>query len=186
MYSTFWNLQQANANLFFKLASKGIDVFKTTTDLAAEASRSMMNAAHEDAERVAAEQRRADTRPDLIAAAFPSPDKAQSYAREMFELACDVQAGLAQWTREQLGAQQESMRTLAEQVGRVSDSAARTADEFSGVIRQNAENVSSLAERSARDARDTASTVAEAGKTGRQTEQPSDRSSGQGAGSQKH
>jgi hypothetical protein len=38
MYSTFWNIQRANANLWFHLASKGIDIFQRSTGLAAEAA----------------------------------------------------------------------------------------------------------------------------------------------------
>jgi len=157
MYSMIFDFQLANADLFFRLASKSIDVLEKGTAMAVDATRSMVTVAQRDTMGALAERKHTEEGPEQATwsaarAALPSPEKAQSYAREMFNIASDVQAELARWTREQLGAQQETMRTLADQVGIVSDSAARTADQFSGMIRQGAENVSSIAERGARDA----------------------------------
>jgi hypothetical protein len=185
MYSMIWDLQRANANLFFRLASKSIDAFQKTTELAVDATRSAVSVAQQDADRVLAEQRREASQSRQVPPAFPSPDVAQSYARELFDIASEVQAGLAQWTREQIGAQQETMRTFADQVGRVSDTAAKTADEFSGIMRQNVQNVSSIAERGARDA---AAATEEVGKAARRSgeQQSSGHGSDQGSGAQKH
>ena len=157
MYSTIFDFQLANADLFFRLAAKSIDVYEKGSSMAVDATRSMIDVAQRDTVGVLAERRQAERAPEdatwsAARAALPSPEKAQSYARELFNVAFDIQSELARWTREQLGAQQETIRTLADQVGVVSDSAARTADQFSGMIRQGAENVSNIAERGVRDA----------------------------------
>lgn len=175
MYSTLLDMQMANADLFFRLASKSIDAFERASSLTVDSTRSMVGVAHRDTVGVIAERKRDVDSGHNPLEFLPSPEQAQSYARQLFDIASGVQAELADWTRQQIGRQQETMRSVADQFGKLSDSAARTADQYSGLMRQGADNVSNIAERGARD---TAATAEDISKTAR-------RATEQGSGAQK-
>jgi gas vesicle protein len=111
----------------------------------------MMTVAHRDTVNALSENRQ-DQTPGLEgASALPSPEKAETYTRQLFNIASDVQSELARWTQEQIGAQQETMRTWADQVGKASTSVARAAEQYSGTVQQagqqGSEQMSDMAER---------------------------------------
>jgi len=152
MYFMLLDIQRANADLFFRLTSKGLEACEKVNSLAIDTMRSMVTVAHRDAVGVMPDRKQVEAATGEARSALPSPEKAQSYARELFEIASDVQAEVAKWTQEQIGSQQETMRTWADQVRMVSGSAARAAEQLSGTVRQGVEQASDLAERGAQDA----------------------------------
>jgi Phasin protein len=148
----FLDIQRANADLFFRLTAKGIEAWEKLNALAVDTMRSTLTVAHRDAVGVLPDRRQVQAATDEARSALPSPEKAQSYAHELFEIASDIQAEVANWTQEQIGSQQETMRTWADQLRMVSGSATRAAEQFSGTVRQGVEQASDLAKRGAQDA----------------------------------
>ena len=152
MYFTFIDVQRANADLFCRLASKGIEAFEKTMALTSDAMRSMVNVAHRDALGVATDRRQDETVPEQIAAALPSPEVAEQYSRQLFDIASDMQAEVVKWTQEQIGAQQERMRAWADQAGRATGAVSRAAEQFSRTAQEGVQQTTELAERGAREA----------------------------------
>jgi hypothetical protein len=152
MYSALLAVQRANADLFFRLASKSIEAFEKTTAMTFDAMRSMVTVADRDGLRALSDRKQEETVVEQLSSDLRSPQTAGSYTRQLLDLASNVQLELARWTQEQIGAQHERMRTWADQVEKVSGSTAQAVEQFSGQIRQTVRENSDIAERSARDA----------------------------------
>jgi hypothetical protein len=145
MYSALFEAQRANAELFFRLTCKGIDAFGKMTELAVDSARSTVAVAQQGAVGAISDRGQQEPTAQEIAAALPSPEKAETCTRELFGIASDLQTEVARWTQEQIAAQQQAMRTLIDQMGY----ATRVAERFSGAARESIEHTSGAASRAA-------------------------------------
>jgi hypothetical protein len=179
----FTDVQRANAEALYRLASKSIEAYEKLTALEVDTMRSMMTAAHRDAATALSEHKQDQSQRQEMASALPSPEKAEAYTRELFDIASDVQAELARWTQEQIGAQQETLRAWVDQVGRASTSVAHAAERFSGTVQQavqqSAKQASETTERSAQETSATADAMSKAAR--RAEEQTSQAAGGSAA-----
>jgi Phasin protein len=152
MYFALMDIQRANADLFFRLTSKSIDAFETVMATTFDAMRSMVSVAHRDSLGVLNNRRQEEKVTEQLTSNLPSPQTAVTYTRQLFDIASDVQGEVARWSQEQIEAQRERMRTWADQVEKVSGSAAQAVEQFSEKMQQTAQESSDIAERSAREA----------------------------------